>query len=87
MPQNAVYKYFYKHVQKAMPFQALALWPNFFMNFETENSPCLKLHLKKCSAESNLLKFYWCLCFKLIVLHVPRQFHKGHFRKANSADG
>lgn len=47
MPQNAVYKYFYKHVQKAMPFQTLALWPNFFMNFETENSLCLKLHLKK----------------------------------------
>lgn len=61
----------HKRVQKAVPFQTLALWSNIFMNFETDNM--FKTSLKKKSTvESSLLKFYWCLCFILIVLHVPR---------------
>lgn len=62
----------HKPVQKAVPFQTLALWSNIFMNFETDNMFKTSFKKKKSSVESSLLKFYWCLCFILIVLHVPR---------------
>lgn len=42
--ENVVYKFAYKHLQKALSFQTMSLWPNLFMHFETEDSACLRLH-------------------------------------------
>jgi len=80
-----VSKHVYKSLLEIVSFEALALGPNLLMHFETEDSTCLRLLLKTCFIRLSLLKFYWCLRFILIVWYVPRYFHKGHFRKVNSA--